>query len=108
MLNIAESRVDLESGTWELSNSKPKHSFGDKVRTGRQHLGSLLWQLDAIISAGAVFLKRNSTARWWSLVYISFLHFWVVYILTSHSQVSDDGRSGAVISLENINNTARV
>ncbi|XP_042004497.1 golgin candidate 2-like isoform X2 [Salvia splendens] len=69
------SRDELDQGTWHLSNSKFR------------------------------FLRRNSTARAWSLVYLACLHLWVVYILMSHAPVTDDTRSGAVISLENINNT---
>uniref|UniRef100_A0A5B7B5F3 Putative golgin candidate 2 n=1 Tax=Davidia involucrata TaxID=16924 RepID=A0A5B7B5F3_DAVIN len=102
MLNAANFsgtafRDDLESGIWK-----------DRIRTGRQHLGSLVRQLDSIFCAGAVFLRRNSTARLWSLVYLVSLHFWVLYILMSHSPVSDEARSGAIFSLENINNTGGV
>jgi hypothetical protein len=50
-------------------------------------------------------LKRNSTAKLWALIYLVCLHLWVIYILMSHSSPSNEGRSGAVISLENINNT---
>ena len=99
---------DIESGIWELSNSKLKPMFEQRLQSGRQHLGSLVRQLDSIFCAGAVFLRRNSTARMWSLVYLVGLHLWVVYILMSHSPVSEEARSGAVISLENINNTGGV
>ncbi|PSR84688.1 Golgin candidate like [Actinidia chinensis var. chinensis] len=99
---------DIESGIWELSNSKLKPMFEQRLQSGRQHLGSLVRQLDSIFCAGAVFLRRNSTARMWSLVYLVGLHLWVVYILMSHSPVSEGARSGAVISLENINNTGGV
>ncbi|XP_022766349.1 golgin candidate 2-like [Durio zibethinus] len=99
---------DLESGIWNLSDSKLKPLFEDKFRSGKQQLGSMLRQLDAIFVAGAIFLRRNATAKLWSLVYLVCLHFWVIYILMSHSRPSDEGRSGAVISLENINKTAGV
>ncbi|KAM5570432.1 golgin candidate 2 [Rosa sericea] len=91
----ATSSRDIESG---------RPLFEDRIRSGREHLGSLLQQLDSIFMAGAVFLRRNTTARLWSLVYFICLHFWVVYILMSHSQPSNEIKSGAVISLENINN----
>lgn len=100
--------TDIESGIWEFSNSKLRPLFKERMQSGRQHLGSLVRQLDSIFCAGAVFLRRNSTARLWSFVYLVCLHFWVVYILMSHSPVSDEARSGAVISLENINNTGGV
>ncbi|GFZ12288.1 golgin Putative 2 [Actinidia rufa] len=100
--------ADIESGIWELSNSKLKPMFEQRLQSGRQHLGSLVRQLDSIFCAGAVFLRRNSTARMWSLVYLVCLHLWVVYILMSHSPVSEEAKSGAVISLENINNTGGV
>ncbi|KAH7549396.1 hypothetical protein JRO89_XS13G0025000 [Xanthoceras sorbifolium] len=100
------SSSDLESGTWDLSQTKLRPLFEDKIRSGRKHLGSLVRQLDAIFLAGAVFLRRNPTAKLWSLVYLVCLHFWVVYILMSHPQSSDEARSGAVFSLENINRTA--
>lgn len=99
---------DVESGTWNLSDSKFNPSFQDKIRSGKKQLGSLLQQLDAIFSAGAVFLRRNPTAKMWSLVYLLCLHFWVLYILMSHSGPSNETRSGAVISLQNINNTSGV
>ncbi|TYH41405.1 hypothetical protein ES332_D12G314800v1 [Gossypium tomentosum] len=97
---------DLESGTWDLSDSKLKPLFKDKIRSGKKQLGYIVKQLDAIFVAGAIFLRRNAAAKLWSLVYLVCLHFWVLYILMTHSQPSDEGRSGAVMSLENINNTA--
>ncbi|KAB1212307.1 Golgin candidate 2 [Morella rubra] len=103
----ASSR-DLESGTWALSESKFGPLVRDRIRSGRKHLGSLVQQLDAIFLAGEVFLRRNSKAQLWSLVYLLCLHFWVIYIFMSHSQESNGAKSGAVISLENINNTSGV
>ncbi|XP_024022154.1 golgin candidate 2 [Morus notabilis] len=99
---------DLESGAWELSDSKLKPLIEEKIRSSRKHLHSLLQQCDAIFLAGAVFLRRNPTAKLWSLVYLLCLHFWVIYILMSHFQPSNESISGAVISLENINNTSGV
>ncbi|XP_051119722.1 golgin candidate 2 isoform X2 [Andrographis paniculata] len=100
----APSRNDVESGVWLQSHS----TFKDRIQSSQRHLGSVVLQLDSLFCAGAVFLKRNRTARVWSLVYLICLHIWVLYILTSHSQVSEDTQSGAVISLENINNTGGV
>ncbi|KAL7114637.1 hypothetical protein ACP275_04G133700 [Erythranthe tilingii] len=100
------SRDDLESsGLWQISNSNFRSLFKGKMQSGQQHLGSLVRQLDSLFCTGAVFLRRNSTARIWAIVYLVCLHLWVLYILTSHSPVSDDSRSGAVVSLQNINNT---
>lgn len=94
---------DIETGTWELFNSRTRPSLEAKIRSGREQLHVLLRQLDAIILAGSVFLKRNPTAKIWSLVYVVCLHLWVLYIFTSHTQPTPDARSGAVVSLENMN-----
>ncbi|XXG55459.1 hypothetical protein AAC387_Pa03g3124 [Persea americana] len=100
------TRDDIEAGKWEeQSDVRLRPVLRDRIRSGRRHLGSILRQLDAIFSAGVVFLRRNPAAQLWSLVYLICLHFWVMYILMSHSQVSDDTSSGAVISLESINKT---
>ncbi|KAK8685209.1 hypothetical protein V6N13_041215 [Hibiscus sabdariffa] len=102
-LNMSHaSSSDLESGMWGLSDSK---LIEDKIRSGKRQLGSMIKQLDAIFLAGAIFLRRNATAKAWSLVYLICLHLWVIYILMSHSQPSDEKISGAVMSLENINKT---
>ncbi|XP_019446139.1 PREDICTED: golgin candidate 2-like [Lupinus angustifolius] len=107
-LNAASSSSDLESGSWDLSNSKFKPMLKARFHSGKRQLGSLLVQLDYIFVTGAVFLKRNPTAKLWALIYLVCLHLWVIYILMSHSGPSNEGRSGAVISLENINNTGGV
>lgn len=96
---------DIESGTWELFNSKTRPSLEDKIRSGREQLHLLLRQLDAIFLAGSVFLKRNPTAKIWSLVYVVCLHLWVFYIFMSHTQPTPDARSGTVMSLENMNSS---
>ncbi|KAK7320187.1 hypothetical protein RJT34_04923 [Clitoria ternatea] len=107
-MNAASSSNDRESGLWELSNSKLKPMLKARIHSGKRQLGSLLQQLDYIFVTGAVFLKRNPTAKLWALIYLVCLHLWVIYILMSHSGPSDEGRSGAVISLDNINNTGGV
>ncbi|XP_065849497.1 golgin candidate 2 [Euphorbia lathyris] len=99
---------DPESGAWESSDSKLRPLFEEKFRSGRKHLGSLVRQLDAIFIAGAVFVRRNPAAKLWSLIYLVCLHFWVIYIFMSNSQVSDEAKSGAIISLANINNSSGV
>lgn len=106
--SATSSRDDLESDVWQLSNSRLRSLFKGRMQSGQQHLGSLVRQLDSLFCTGAVFLRRNSTARIWSGVYLVCLHLWVMYILTSHSPVSDDSRSGAVVSLQSINNTGGV
>ncbi|KAM3380431.1 golgin candidate 2 [Capsicum galapagoense] len=98
------SMSDLESGLWELSNTKLRPLIEERMRSGQQHLGSLIRQLDSIFCTGMVFVRRNSNAKIFSLVYLVFLHLWVVYILMSHAPVSEDN-IGAIISLENINKT---
>ena len=106
--DVASSSRDVELGLWELSNSKLKPMLKDKFHSGKKHIGSLLQQLDSIFVAGSLFLRRNSVAKLWSMVYIVCLHLWVIYILMSHSRATNESRSGAVISLQNINNTAGV
>nr|AAF97835.1 EST gb/AI997943 comes from this gene [Arabidopsis thaliana] len=102
------SSQDLEAGDWELSGSKFKPAFQDKIRSGKKHLGWLVMQLNAIFISGTVFLRRNPTAKIWAVVYLVCLHLWVLYILLSHSDASSSGelRSGAVISLENFSNSS--
>ncbi|KAM1679568.1 hypothetical protein ACFXTN_036107 [Malus domestica] len=95
----AASSRDIESG---------RPLFEDRIRSGGKHLGSALQQLESIFLAGVVFLRRNPTAKIWAAIYFVCLHLWVIYILMSRSQASDEMKSGAVISLENINNTASV
>ncbi|KAF1873050.1 hypothetical protein Lal_00016170 [Lupinus albus] len=107
-MNAPSSSSDLGSGSWDLSNSKFKPMLKARFHSGKRQLGSLLVQLDYIFVTGAVFLKRNPTAKLWALIYLVCLHLWVIYILMSHSGPSNEGRSGAVISLENINNTGGV
>ncbi|KNA22817.1 hypothetical protein SOVF_030550 [Spinacia oleracea] len=101
-------REDVEAGTWESTGSKLRPMLENKIQSGRQHLGSMLRQLDAIFSAGAVFLARNPAAKLWSLVYLVSLHLWVLYILFSHSQSTEDSTSSSVVSLENINGSTGV
>ncbi|KAF5198718.1 Golgin candidate [Thalictrum thalictroides] len=95
---------DLEAGTWDVSKVKLRPLFAENIQTGSQHLGSLLGQLDIIFSAGAAFIRRNSSAKYMALFYLVCLHLWVLYIFMSHTQASDT-RSGAVVSLESINKT---
>ncbi|KGN63868.1 golgin candidate 2 [Cucumis sativus] len=102
-MNMSDISRDLESGKWELSGSKLRPMLEGKIDSGKKHLGSLILQLDAIYVAGMVFIRRNPTAKLWSVVYLVFLHLWVLYILMSHSHVDTHTNSGAVISLENIN-----
>ncbi|KAI3977010.1 hypothetical protein MKX01_008868 [Papaver californicum] len=101
----SSSKDDLEAGTWGTSNpSRVRPMFAERIRSGGQHFESLVVQLDIIFSAGAAFLRRNSSAKVYAVVYIVCLHFWVAYILMSNSDVGTI-RSGAVISLEIINKT---
>ncbi|KAL2934204.1 Golgin candidate 2 [Bienertia sinuspersici] len=102
------SREDLEAGTWESTRSILRPMFENKIQSGRQHLGSMVRQLDTIFSAGAVFLARNPAAKLWSFVYLVSLHLWVLYILFSHSQSTEDSTSSSVLSLENINGSVGV
>ncbi|WCJ42063.1 golgin candidate 2 [Euphorbia peplus] len=99
---------DPESAAYEKTHSKFRPLFEEKLRSGKKHLGSLVRQLDAIFMAGAIFVRRNPAAKLWSIIYLVCLHFWVIYILMSNSEVSDEASSGAIISLANINNSSGV
>ncbi|KAJ0898120.1 putative Golgin subfamily A member 5 protein [Helianthus annuus] len=82
---------DIESGVRFQEKGGQKHVI---------IIGSLVRQLDSIFWT---FLRRNRMGKVWCIVYLVCLHFWVLYIFRSHTAVSNG--SGAVISLENINNT---
>ncbi|CAN6241180.1 unnamed protein product [Urochloa humidicola] len=101
-LASSSSRIDIEAGAWQESHS-PK--FRDRIRAGQQQLGSAIRQLDTIFSAGHIFLRRNPKAQIWAFVYLVCLHLWVLYILKSHSTVSES-RPGAAFSLETLNKTS--
>ncbi|ONI09326.1 hypothetical protein PRUPE_5G232100 [Prunus persica] len=107
LLDESKSMTEISgSSSRDIESGRPL--FEDRIRSGRKHLGSALQQLDSIFFAGAVFLRRNWTAKLWALIYFVCLHFWVIYILVSHSPASNEIKSGAAISLENINDTAGV
>ncbi|CAO2036806.1 unnamed protein product [Urochloa humidicola] len=101
-LASSSSRIDIEAGAWQESYS-PK--FRDRILAGQQQLGSAIRQLDMIFSAGHIFLRRNPKAQIWAFVYLVCLHLWVLYILKSHSTVSES-RPGAAFSLERLNKTS--
>ncbi|KAJ0538969.1 putative Golgin subfamily A member 5 protein [Helianthus annuus] len=82
---------DIESGVRFQEKGGEKHVI---------IIGSLVRQLDSIFWT---FLRRNPMGKVWCIVYLVCLHFWVLYIFRSHTAVANG--SGAVISLENINNT---
>ncbi|KAH7679729.1 hypothetical protein IHE45_06G077800 [Dioscorea alata] len=100
------SRVDLETGTLLPSTTASKPALHDKIRSRRQQLQSVMYQLDAIFVSGTIFLKRNPIAKSLSILYLFFLHLWVMYILMSHSQVSESASHGALLSLDTINRTS--
>lgn len=94
------SSFDIEAAAWQrLSKSEVLH---ERIRSGRQQLGSLVQQLDIVFSAGAIFIRRNPMAQLWCLIYLFCLHIWVFYILcSSRSRVSDGGTGHvAVFSLD--------
>ncbi|XP_051219697.1 golgin candidate 2 [Lolium perenne] len=99
----SSSSIDIETGTWQHSYSSPR--LRDRIRTGQQHLGSAIRQLDSIFSAGHIFLRWNPRAQVGAAVYLVCLHIWVLYIMSSHPAVPDT-RSGATFSLESINKTS--
>lgn len=92
---------DVESGVrWEVR-------LQERVEKGqKQIIGSMVRQLDSIFLTATAFLRRNPMGKILSIVYLVCLHLWVLYIFRSNTVASNEGsRSGAVISLENINNT---
>ncbi|KAL9253448.1 Golgin putative 2-like protein [Drosera capensis] len=99
---------DLETGAYEFYRSKEKPILEGRLQSGKRHLNSLVWQLDAIFATCVVVLRRKPEVKLFSLVYLLCLHVWVLYILLSHSSSSGEAKSGAVFSLENINTTSGV
>ncbi|KAH9615660.1 hypothetical protein KSS87_015368 [Heliosperma pusillum] len=97
------SREGLEGETY-VSNGPKLRMLEHKIQSGKQHLGSVIRQLDVVFYAGAQFLARNPAAKIWSLVYLVCLHLWVLYIVFSHSQSTENSLSSSIVSLENINN----
>uniref|UniRef100_M8BQY0 Uncharacterized protein n=1 Tax=Aegilops tauschii TaxID=37682 RepID=M8BQY0_AEGTA len=68
----SSSRIDIEAGTWQ--ESYPPYSsprLRDRIRTGQQHLGYAIRQLDSIFSAGHIFLRRNPKAQVGAAVYLA-------------------------------------
>lgn len=98
--------LDIETGRWQHSDYATKAALREKIRSGRQQLGLVIRQLDAIFSVGAIFVRRNAMAQLFSFFYLIWLHLWVLYILTSHSQGSDGANQGASSSLETISNSS--
>ncbi|XP_074588927.1 golgin candidate 2-like [Curcuma longa] len=100
-------KVDIESGIWQRSSSSFQTAIiRDKIKAGQRQLGSILRQFDIVLSIGAVYLRRNQKAQVLALIYLLCLHFWVFFVLNSNSHISDGTKSGAVFSLETINNTS--
>ncbi|PKU86268.1 golgin candidate 2 [Dendrobium catenatum] len=90
--------LDIETGRWQHSGYATKAALRERIRSGRQQLGLVIRQLDAIFSAGAIFVRRNTMAQFFSFFYLLCLHLWVLYILMSHSQVSDGASQGSSFS----------
>ncbi|KAI0495345.1 hypothetical protein KFK09_025495 [Dendrobium nobile] len=90
--------LDIETGRWQHSGYATKAALRERIRSGRQQLGLVIRQLDAIFSAGAIFVRRNTMAQFFSFFYLICLHLWVLYILMSHSQVSDGASQGSSFS----------
>ncbi|XP_020586660.1 golgin candidate 2 [Phalaenopsis equestris] len=86
--------LDIEAGRWQRSDHATKAALRERIRSGRQQLGLVIRQLDAIFSAGAIFVRRNTMAQFFSFFYLICLHLWVLYILMSHSEVSDGANQG--------------
>lgn len=100
-------KVDIESGIWQRSSSSFQTAIiRHKIKAGQRQLGSILRQFDIVLSIGAVYLRRNQKAQVLALIYLLCLHFWVFFVLNSNSHISDGTKSGAVFSLETINNTS--
>ncbi|KAL4196731.1 hypothetical protein AMTRI_Chr04g247690 [Amborella trichopoda] len=100
---------DIEVGLGRAhnhTNMRIRQPIQEELRSIMPHIMSMLRQLDALFSAGAVFLRRNRTAQGYALVYLVCLHVWVTYILLSQSRDPDSYGSGAIISLESINKTS--
>lgn len=98
--------LDIEGGRWQRSDYATKAALRERIRSGRQQFGLVIRQLDAIFSAGAIFVRRNIMAQLFSFFYLICLHLWVLYILMSHSRVSDGASQGSSFSLDTISNSS--
>ncbi|XP_078441253.1 golgin Putative 2 [Wolffia australiana] len=65
--------VDIEVGS------------GTTTVAGERQMGSILRQVDGVFTVGAVFLRKNPTAKLFAWAYLVCLHLWVGYILTASS-----------------------
>lgn len=64
----------------------------------------LLRQFDMIFSAGAYYLRRHGMAKSFALIYLFALHIWVIFVMFLRTGEKQDTKSGALFSLESINN----
>lgn len=81
--NSTDHLIDIESGTARAQE------YPVRERTGGLQLGSVIHQLDSILSAGLPFLRRNPKALISALVYVAILHIWVMYIFFSKWNFGD-------------------
>lgn len=94
---------DLEFGLARSygSRSKEINEHGD---FGGHTIFFVLRQLDMIFSAGAYYLRRHGPAKCCALAYLLALHIWVIFVLFLHSEEPEGSKSGALFSLDSINN----
>lgn len=94
---------DLEFGLARSYGSRSKE-INDHGDFGSHTIFFVLRQLDMVFSAGAYYLRRHGPAKCCALAYLLALHIWVIFVLFLHSQEAEDTRSGALLSLDSINN----
>jgi len=94
---------DLEFGLARSYGSRRKE-INDHGDFGGRTIFFVLRQLDMVFSAGAYYLRRHGPAKCCALAYLLALHIWVIFVLFLRSQEAEDTRSGALFSLDSLNN----
>lgn len=94
---------DLEFGLARSYGSRSKE-INEHRDFGGRTIFFVLHQLDTIFSAGAYYLRRHGTAKYCAFAYLLALHIWVIFVLFLHSQEAEGTKSGALFSLDSINN----
>ncbi|GLJ14096.1 hypothetical protein SUGI_0225950 [Cryptomeria japonica] len=82
----------------------PRRGIYENEDFERSPIFFLLRQFDMIFSAGAYYLRRHGIAKCFALIYLLALHIWVIFVMFLRTHENQDIKSGALFSLESINN----
>eukprot|EP01018_Ginkgo_biloba_P037192 Gb_39874 [translate_table: standard] len=90
LLDSVSLEDDLEFGLSRPYDSRNKGINEEHDDFGGHPIVFILRQLDTIFSAGAYYLRRHGLAQLCALIYLVALHIWVMFVLFSHSQETED------------------